>query len=213
MKGAFYCSMLQVELNFNLRKSIFLNATMAALDSNPKVFLSFAASDKRSADAMRQILESQGVEVLSAETSIRAGAQWLESLRSAMSSASVIFVLIGPRTRESKWVNQEIEMAIQGTPSSPPAALVAVILKEHEDYSRPFYDPDNVPLRIHDHVSRESAILRKWPKDPAEVHRWIEDAIRRRQRFPSPFVNFSTQSALSSFDWDESVDEAAPGNE
>ena len=186
---------------------------MAELISNPKVFISFAASDKRSADEMRKMLESEGVEVLSAESSSRAGTHMLESLHSAMSSASVVFVLIGPRTRASKWVNQEIEMAIQGTPSSPPAGLVAVILKDHEDYSRPFYDPDNVPLRIHDHVSRESAILRKWPKEPAEVRRWIADAIRRRERFPSPFVNFSTQSALSRVFWDESVDEAAPGDE
>lgn len=179
---------------------------MADMNANRKVFLSFAVSDKKSADEMRQMLESQGVEVLSADTDIRAGSAWPES------PPSVVFVLIGPKTRASQWVDQEIKIAIEGTTSGPPPGLVAVILKEHEDYSRPFYDPENVPLRIHDHVSRESAILRKWPKDPAEVLSWIEDAVRRRQRFPSPFVNFSTQSALSNFDWDASADEVTPEN-
>ena len=176
------------------------------MSANRKVFLSFAASDKKSADDMRQMLESQGVEVLSAGTDIPAGSAWPES------PPSVAFVLIGPKTRASKSVDQEIKTAIEGTPSGPPPGLVAVILKEHEDYARPFYDPENVPLRIHDHVSRESAILRKWPKDPAEVLNWMEDATRRRQRFPSPFVNFSTQSALNNFDWDASADEATPEN-
>ncbi len=185
---------------------------MTDMSANRKVFLSFAASDKKSADDMRQMLESQGVEVLSVDTSIRAGSAWVESLREAMLSASVVFVLIGPKTRASQWVDQEIKIAIEGTTSGPPPGLVAVILKEHEDYSRPFYDPENVPLRIHDHVSRESAILRKWPKNPAEVLSWMEDAMRRRQQFPSPFVNFSTQSALSNFDWDASADEATPAN-
>jgi len=179
--------------------------------STPKVFLSCIHSDMRWAHAMRQMLGATGAEVLLVSDSIRPGDSIAERVREAIAMASVVFVLIGPRTRGSKFVNWEIEIATQGTPSRPAPGLVAVILPEHADYPRPFYDPENVPLRIHDHVSRESAILRKWPKDPAEVQYWITEAMRRRQRFPWPLVSFSTGSALRSFQWDESADQPVRG--
>lgn len=202
----------------SLTSSIKLNIptsqfAMHESTSNPKVFLSYAHSDKRRAEEMRKMLHESGAEVFSADSSIRSGDSVQESIRAAIASAAVVFVLIGPSTRTRKWVDKEIELATQGTPSRPAPGLVAVVLPEHDDYSRPFYDPENVPLRIHDHVSRESAILRKWPKDPAEIRNWISESLRRRQRFPAPFVNFSTQSALSSFNWDESVDEPLPEKE
>lgn len=186
---------------------------MLAQNSVPTVYLSYAAANRGEAERMRRLLEAIGVVVVSADSSVHAGERTLESVRSAIFSASVVFVLVGPKTRVSRWVDQEIALAIQASPSHAPAGLVAVILPEHEDYSRPYYDPENVPLRIHDHVSRESAILRKWTEDPAEIRRWIADAIRRRQRYPSPSVNFSTQSALGRFAWDESADQAALGHQ
>lgn len=174
--------------------------------SNPKIFLSFAAPDRIWADKMRDILQAQGAEVVVPDSSIRTGEPLVESLRCQLSGVTAVFVLIGARTRSSKWVDMEVEMATYTTSGQAPG-MVAVILPDHEDYSRPFYDPENVPLRIHEHVSRETALLRKWPKQPDEVLGWITDAVERRRRFPMPFVNFATLSALNSFGWDESVDQ------
>lgn len=174
-----------------------------------RVFLSFAASDKSRAEAMANILQSNQIEVLTMTPSGRMSDEdMLATIRDVMAKATMTFVLIGPRTRASKWVDKEIEIALLGTKDRPPTGLVAVILPEHEDFSRPFYDPENVPLRIHDHVSRESAILRKWSENPDEIRKWIADADQRRRRFPVPLVSFATQSALRRFDWDASADES-----
>jgi hypothetical protein len=184
---------------------------MLAANTQPTVFLSYAPSDRRRADAMQHLLEAAGTKVLAVAAARRAmGDTMLATIGDALSEATVTVVLIGPQTRSSRWVDKEIELAMQGTANRPPTGLVAVILPEHEDYSRPFYDPENVPLRIHEHVSRESAILRKWTENPDELQSWIAEATQRRRRFPAPFVNFSTQSALNQFDWDASVDEASP---
>jgi len=168
-----------------------------------KVFLSFASSDLKRAGEMEQLLKNAGAEVVSPAKELSVGATVVDEIIAAIAKADVVFVLIGPKTRGSRWVDWEIETATRNSPSSPPAALVAVILPEHDDYSKPFYDPEDVPLRVHDHVSRESALLRKWPKKDDEVQAWIAEAIRRRERFPAPFLNFSTQSALSAFPWED----------
>lgn len=180
-------------------------------DPNPIVFLAFATADQIWADKMRMLLESQGLEVLPAVSTLAEHAT-LESIRSAIALASVVFVLIGPQTRVSKWVDLEVQTALTPSDTSQPASLVAIILPNHIDYALPFYDPENVPLRIHDHVSRESAILRKYSDDANVVRAWIDEANRRRQRFPTPFVSFATQSALTKVNWDASVDQARSGN-
>lgn len=179
---------------------------MNAPESSPKVYITYAASDKSWADRMRLILETAGVSVVSPDSITRSGDSWFESIRSAIDSATVLFVLIGPRTRLSKWVDREIELATRRTAVSSAAGLVAVVLPEHSDFGKPYYDPEKVPLRIHDHVSRESAILRKWTDKPEVIRTWIDDALRRRKRFPSPFVSFSTESAIRRLDWDKDLD-------
>ena len=183
---------------------------MPAPTSAPKVFLSFAASDQKRAGEMEQLLKSAGAEVVSPGGGVAVGTSVVDATSAAIAKAGVMFVLIGPKTRASRWVDWEIETASRNSPSSPPAALVAVILPEHEDYPKPFYDPDNVPLRVHDHVSRESALLRKWSTKGDEVQTWIAEAIRRRERFPAPFLNFSTQSALSAFPWEDECSAQVP---
>ena len=177
--------------------------------SNPTIFLAFATADQIWADKMRTLLEKQGLKVLQAASTANADHLERDANLSLIAKASVVFVLIGPQTRASKSVDQQVEVALVHATSSPPAGLVAVILPNHIDFSLPFYDPQNVPLRIHDHVSRESAILRKFSLDPDVILSWIEEASRRRQRFPAPFVSFATQSALAKVQWDASVDQAS----
>lgn len=118
--------------------------------------------------------------------------------------ATVTFALVGPTTRFSKAVDSQIEAALKGTSEQAPTALVAIILPEHEDYSAPFYEPENISPRIHDQVSRESAVLRKWSKKKSAIAEWIEEALRRRVRFPAPSFSFSTLSELKSFAWNDS---------
>ena len=65
-------------------------------DPNPIVFLAFATADQIGADKMRMLLESQGLKVLPAASNTLFEHATLESVRSAIALASVVFVLIGP---------------------------------------------------------------------------------------------------------------------
>jgi hypothetical protein len=121
-------------------------------------------------------------------------------------------VLIGPATRLSKWVDREIAVSTESREEGPGAGLIGVILPHHEDFSRPYYDPQNVPLRLHDLVESEYAIVRKWSEKPEEVVRWLEDAARRREFFrPEPSLGAAAQ--IYRFSWSAEVDESRPDPE
>ena len=189
--------------------SIFSSEThMVGSITQSRVFLCYAAADRQWADRMQERLESMQITVLCDKTGIKPGADWRSAIRNLVTQADIIFALIGPRTRRSRIVDEELEIAMSGTQGRRPPGLVAVVLPEHDDYAMPFYDPGNVPLRVDDYVSRESSVLRKWSEDPQEIKKWIADAEQCRQRVPVPFVSFGTAAKLRSFSWDPATDES-----
>jgi hypothetical protein len=101
-------------------------------------------------------------------------------------------------------VDREIELGTESREDGPGAGLVGVILPPHDDFSRPYYDPENVPVRLHDLVQNEYAILRKWSENPDEIRPWLEEAERRRRHCPEPSLGASAQ--LYRFAWDPAVD-------
>lgn len=115
------------------------------------------------------------------------------------------FVLIGPETRYSKWVDKEIELATKPSKSGPGAGLIGVILPTHEDFPKPYYEPELVPLRLHDRIQAEYATLKKWTEDPAEVIRWIGDADRRRHQYDAT-PSMRAMLDLRRFPWAEGAD-------
>jgi MTH538 TIR-like domain (DUF1863) len=133
------------------------------------------------------------------------GSVILDHLRQQATGATITIVLIGPATRFSHWVDQEIEVSTKPTKSGPGAGLVGVILPHHEDYSKPYYDPEHVPLRLHDRILAEYAILRKWTDDPSEIARWLTETDRRRCQYdPTPSVRALMD--LRRFPWSEPED-------
>jgi hypothetical protein len=133
----------------------------------------------------------------------------LSSLREAILASSHTLVLVGPTTRLSQWVDREIELSTETRNGGPGAGLIGVILPTHDDFSRPYYDPENVPVRLHDLVQSEYAIIRKWSEKPEEIARWLEDAARRRQSYrPEPSLRAAAE--IYHFAWNKQVDELRP---
>lgn len=73
----------------------------------------------------------------------------------------------------------------------------------------PYYEPENIPLRLHDRVKWEFALIRKWIEDPSQIQQWIENAERRRKHFRSS-INYSALKALKEYPWDENADTPRP---
>ena len=76
--------------------------------------------------------------------------------------------------------------------NGPGAGLIGVILPYHDDFDRPYYEPELVPLRLHDFIEQKVAIIGEYEEDhvaqpenssPVEVLRYLmeENAISTRQ--------------------------------
>ena len=173
-----------------------------------KIFLSHMAADSKEAARFKSIVEKHGLTVFSAED-MQPGVELLNWMTSVLSDCDIVVVLVGPETRHSHWVDREIEQGTATRESGPSAGLLGVVLKTHPDFEKPYYDPINVPLRLHDRVQWEYGIVRKWSEDPDEVLLWLEEADRRRMHF-QPATSLRALRELRRFPWNESLDEQRP---
>jgi hypothetical protein len=166
--------------------------------SQAQVYLSYTKADQSWANKLASLLSGPGI-------SVNKPKDFQDQLEGVLNSATCVVVLIGTQTRLSKWVDREIELSTDSRENGPAAGLVGVILPSHVDFSLPYYDPENIPLRLHDLVENEYAIIRKWSEDPDETHRWLQEAERRRHRF-RPEPSLGTAAKLYRFTWDPEVD-------
>lgn len=158
------------------------------------------------------LLEDIGASIHTARSFMEPSKEFQHSLREAISQTTHTLVLIGPQTRLSKWVDREIELSTESRDDGPGAGVVGIVLPSHEDYSRPYYDPDNIPVRLHDLIQNEYAILRKWTDRPDELRHWLAEAERRRRHHrPEPSLGAAAQ--LYRFSWDAKVDASLPDPE
>ncbi len=171
----------------------------------PCIFLSYVHADQSWAEQFSSLLSGSGIAICNAWSSLELGEDFDARLRESIRTATHTVVLVGPRTRFSRWVDREIEQSTESREDGPGAALIGVILPTNEDFSRPYYDPENAPLRLHDSIQNDYAIIKKWSEDPAEIRRWLDEAERRRHRYcPEPSLGAAAQ--LYRFSWDEGVD-------
>ncbi len=181
---------------------------MPSNNSSQQIYLSYAHSDEEYARRFSELLDPMGFAVTSirdADTSCEAEAH----AESVLSHCSLVVVLIGPKTRDSRWVDMEIALATKPRIGLPGAGLLGIILPKHPDHGMPYYDPDNIPVRLHDRVRWEYALIRKWVEDPVLLQSWLTDSERRRRHF-RPEPNYATLQALKSWSWDENADTPRP---
>jgi hypothetical protein len=92
--------------------------------------------------------------------------------------------------------------------NGPGAGLIGVILPNHDDFKRPFYEPELVPLRLHEFITQQVAILKKWPHFPTAMQPWLEDAEWRRRAFQRRTrVSLSTLKLIREHHWTNEGDE------
>ena len=151
----------------------------ASPSTPPLVFISHAASDSSYASLMEQKLHGLGIPAWNFNTQVSPGDVYLEKAKNALESCTHIMVLVGPRTRESQWVDMEMEVAMSASETGAGASLIGVILPHHEDFARPYYEPEAVPLRLHDFVRQGVALLKKWSEEPEEIQAWLHLADQR----------------------------------
>lgn len=172
-------------------------------------FLSYVHSDHSWAERLAAVLAPTGVVVRSPLSGLQAADKFQHQLRESILASTHTLVLLGPTTRLSRWVDHEIELSTELRGEAPGAGLIGIILPSHEDFSRPYYDPENVPIRLHDLVQSEYAIIRKWSDTPEEILRWLEEASRRCQSArPEPSLGAAAQ--IYRFAWDEKLDAPRP---
>lgn len=156
------------------------------------VFLSYLRQDAEYAQRLKPILEGLGYAVvgfLDLEEGL--GLSIMDVARQSLQDCGWLIVLLSNDTKDSTFIDMEIAVATrprialqnvdQPTPPSP--GLIGVILPEHDDFTKPYYDPPNVPLRLHDRVLWEYGIMKKWTEDPATIASWLAEANERRQLF------------------------------
>jgi hypothetical protein len=182
-------------------------------ESTTQVFISYAHPDRAYGSKLKELLGSGGVQSVDSAMDLKVGASNQFELQERIAEVSTTMVLLGPDTRKSRWVDFEVETAVRGFEARPGTALIAVVLPNHEDFRKPYYDPELVPLRVHDLILQEYALLRKWTEDLSEILRWIDEAQRRRQRIRCPSISFKTSFAIREFDWDATVDNSSDPTE
>lgn len=156
------------------------------------VFISHTNSDKAFANKLEKILKDMSVDAWNFSTGVAEGDNYLEKAREPLENCSHILVLIGPNTQESQWVDMEMQIATAARNSKPGAYPIGVILEDHKDFERPYYDPKRVPFRLHDMVLREAGTVKKWTTDEAEIRTWLEASARHRstsRRPPRPSLS------------------------
>ncbi|MEY2726708.1 MAG: hypothetical protein RLZZ458_2575 [Planctomycetota bacterium] len=175
---------------------------MITKDTVERIFVSHVADDGKYAEKLRDLIGTVSKATI---TLSRATESQYPSLLQQLRECSIIVILIGPKTYSSRMVDREIELAIAPRANQPPAGMLGIILPEHGDFSKPYYEPDSVPVRVHDRVLYNYAVLKKWTDEKDKIQAWLSDSMNRRLHLRSTVSN-SVVLGLHTQVWDESVD-------
>jgi hypothetical protein len=170
--------------------------------TKPFIFISHAAADADFANRIEDLLAELQIQAWNFNTQVAPGEAYIDKARTALESCTHIFVLIGPMTKDSQWVDMEMEVAMSANEASPGASLVGIILPHHDDFHRPYYEPELVPMRLHDFVRQDAALIKKWSENPEDLTSWINESRRfsrsiRRSRPSLSTLKFIRENAWS----------------
>jgi hypothetical protein len=163
-----------------------------------KIFISHVLEDQEYATQLKGVLDSLKL-ASSSCLDWKQGEDVVALLRTEVQECDLICVLVGPKTRYSKFVDSEIDAFLKKQ-SNPPCGLLGVILPEHPDFKRPYYDPVEVPPRLHDRVEWEFGLMKHWTLEEASWKSWFEEVDRRRRK-ESSSSSLSLLMSLRKFPW------------
>jgi hypothetical protein len=107
----------------------------------PRVFISYASSDKPSARFIADALRQSGISTWFDEWEIRVGDSFVKRIEAAAKSSDYILLLLSPAAVDSYWVQSEINFALSRELKERAIRLVPVVVAECE-----------IPLALRDRV-------------------------------------------------------------
>ncbi|HWM26119.1 MAG TPA: toll/interleukin-1 receptor domain-containing protein [Chthoniobacterales bacterium] len=92
-----------------------------------EVFVSYSATDRRTARELTELLEQKGLTCFLAEKSIATGARWKEEIRKALIDSRIAVIILTPNSVTSTWVLYEASACwALGKPMAPAALYVSL---------------------------------------------------------------------------------------
>ena len=98
----------------------------------PRVFLSYASSDKQSARIIANTLKESGVSIWLDESEILWGENLVQKIETAATSSDYILLLLSPAAVESEWAKEEINLALSRELKERAIRLVPVLVADCE---------------------------------------------------------------------------------
>ncbi len=92
------------------------------------VFISYSTVNANQAQAMRNLLNSQGISTWMAPGDIPVGKEYAEVITDAVENCSCLVLILSQATQESKWVSREIERAVNYGKTIIPIQIESVSL-------------------------------------------------------------------------------------
>jgi hypothetical protein len=166
------------------------------------IYISHVADDVSYAHRLRDLLDLPREMIATSSDSDPSGTADDSRLQFLRECGSIV-VLVGPRTQLSRWVDSEIDIAITDRPK--PAALLGIVLPHHKDFAKPYYEPCNVPRRLHDRVHHDYALMKKWTEDTEKIRGWLIEVSKRSQHLRST-VSSRAMLDLKKQNWDDTSD-------
>jgi len=87
------------------------------------VFISYASADRQSAEVIVKHLDAAGYSVFLDQRAIVAGLDWSQRIMSEIQSAGATIVLLSSHSRQSLWVREEVQVALDQTKHVIPVLL------------------------------------------------------------------------------------------
>ena len=125
------------------------------------VFISYAHANCQAAKDLAYVLKEKGLHVSNSEDDVMPGENWMLKVGQALKSSKAMVVLLSPDSSGSKWVQKEIEFAINSPQFQ--GRLIPVMLKKTESFPwilkklqvSPF-DPEAIAARLLEHQPEKS---------------------------------------------------------
>lgn len=97
-------------------------------------FISYSSKNQSSADALRDLLNSNGVETWMAPGDIPAGSSYMKEINQALKNCSCLVLLLSNASQGSQWVIREVERVINYRKTVVPVQIEDVILNDEFEF-------------------------------------------------------------------------------
>ena len=101
-----------------------------------------------------------------------------------ITDASVVVILVGPKTYCRKHVDWEIGSSIRHTEYNPRSGLLGIVLPTYPTFKENTYNPHTIPPRLNDNIECKFAKIYAWNTNPLTIQDWIHEAFERRNIIP-----------------------------